>query len=127
MRGYEWRENIREHQFQDVAHTSFKIVVLPSVYNNHEMVKRTFKFIYQEISFAYINILFNLKVSFELNYLFADFCDPSCSNGGTCVAGNCSCASGWSGNRCQTRKYMGSRFSNHTGMVRLFASRGDFS
>ena len=32
-------------------------------------------------------------------------CSPKCSNGGTCKAPNtCQCVSGWSGDRCQTRK-----------------------
>ena len=35
----------------------------------------------------------------------ADFCDPNpCQNSGTCTAGSCNCAEGFSGDRCEKGK-----------------------
>ena len=48
------------------------------------------------------------EYSFELKYLrFLAVCSPTCSNGGTCNAGNvCACPSTWTGSRCTTRKWL---------------------
>jgi hypothetical protein len=42
---------------------------------------------------------------FVFCFLTEGICEPMCMNGGKCVGPNiCSCASGWSGKQCNTRK-----------------------
>ena len=62
-----------------------------------------------EINVKHVTLMIFCFTLFAKKYLFLlpllpAVCSPGCENGGTCTDPNtCECASGWSGDHCQTR------------------------